>query len=195
MNRKKNRPMVQSFVAYALLTLWLSPAHAQVQGAAASASPAAEPTLSISRQGSRAQTQGAAANFTGVATVDPLFSLNEPQRATGAYVTFAPGARTDWHTHPVGQTLVVTAGAGHVQRWAGPVETIGPGDVVSIKPGEKHWHGATVDSAMTHLAIGERLGGKTVDWLEKVSDAQYQAGKLAGAATPVGSMQPSRAQP
>lgn len=144
------------------------------QGTHAEALPAAgAPTLTISRQGTRTQTHGAAANFTGAVTVDPLFSPVEPQRATASYVTFAPGARTAWHTHPLGQTLVVTAGTGYVQRWGGPIETIRLGDVVSIKPGEKHWHGGTADSAMTHLAMGERQDGKTVDWLEKVSDEQY----------------------
>ncbi|RYE42030.1 MAG: cupin domain-containing protein [Hyphomicrobiales bacterium] len=164
-------------------------ASAQTPSAAPPASAAAESTLSISRHGTRPRTPGPAANFTGAVTVDPLFSLTEPQRATGAYVNFAAGARTDWHTHPLGQTLVVTSGTGHVQRWGGAVETIRPGDVVSIKPGEKHWHGAATDSAMTHLAIGERLAGKTVDWLEKVSDEQYRAG---GSAHPDVSASPAK---
>lgn len=184
----------KALLATALLISLFGPSHAQVLANAQGGSATTEPTLTISRQGSRAQTQGAAANFTGTVTVDPLFSATEPQRATGSYVTFAAGARTAWHTHPLGQTLVVTAGAGHVQRWGSPVENIRPGDVVSIKPGEKHWHGAAVDSAMTHLAIGERQGTKTVDWLEKVSDAQYQPTKPAAATIPADSAQPSRAQ-
>lgn len=167
------RPIVAILSLLVAAPLFLCSKAAQAQSTATSASPASNATLSISRQGTRAQTQGAAANFTGAVSVDPLFSPTEPQRATAAYVTFAPGARTAWHTHPLGQTLVVTAGTGHVQRWGGPLETIRPGDVVSIKPGEKHWHGGTADSAMTHLAMGERLDGKTVDWLEKVSDEQY----------------------
>lgn len=184
----------KSLLATAMLISLLGPLHAQVPGSAQAASATTEPMLTISRQGTRTQTQGAAANFTGAVTVDPLFSAVEPQRATGSYVTFAAGARTAWHTHPLGQTLVVTAGAGHVQRWGGPVESIRPGDVVSIKPGEKHWHGAAANSAMTHLAIGERQGGKTVDWLEKVSDAQYQPMKPAAATIPADSAQLSRAQ-
>jgi quercetin dioxygenase-like cupin family protein len=105
--------------------------------------------------------------------VDPVFQASGPQRASGADVTFSPGARSAWHTHPLGQTLVVTAGVGRVQRDGGPVEEIRPGDVVSIAPGQKHWHGAAPDSSMTHLSIVEQQDGKSVDWLEKVSDAQY----------------------
>lgn len=186
--------VAKPILAATMLLSLLGPLHAQVQSSAQAASATSEPTLSISRQGSRPQTRAAAENFTGAVTVDPLFSAIEPQRATGSYVTFAPGARTAWHTHPMGQTLVVTAGAGHVQRWGGPVEDIRPGDVVSIKPGEKHWHGATPNSAMTHLAISERQGGKTVDWLEKVSDAQYQPARTSAATPPVTSAQQSRAQ-
>jgi quercetin dioxygenase-like cupin family protein len=107
--------------------------------------------------------------------IDPLFQANDPARAVGASVTFEAGARTAWHTHPLGQTLIVTAGCGRVRRWGGPIEEIRPGDVVWIPPGEKHWHGAAATTAMTHIAIQEQLDGKTVDWLEKVSDEQYQA--------------------
>jgi len=107
--------------------------------------------------------------------IDPLFQVNEPARAIGASVTFDPGARTAWHTHPLGQTLIVIAGCGLVQRWGAgnPIEEIHPGDMVRISPGEKHWHGATWTTAMTHIAIQEQLDGKTTDWMEKVSDEQY----------------------
>ncbi len=103
----------------------------------------------------------------------------DPARVLGASVTFEPGARTAWHTHPLGQTLIVTAGSGLAQRWGGPIEAIRPGDVIWIPPGEKHWHGATATTAMTHIAIQERLNGKAVDWMEKVSDEQYHAGSKA----------------
>ena len=140
--------------------------------------------LVISRGGSRPPSQGSAENFTGAVRVDPLFQPSDPARASGAYVTFAPGARSAWHTHPVGQTLIVTAGVGRVQRWGEAVEEIRPGDVVWIPPGQKHWHGAAQGKSMTHIAVQERLDGKTVDWLEKVSDEQYgQAPAAARVAT------------
>jgi quercetin dioxygenase-like cupin family protein len=107
-------------------------------------------------------------------SIDPLFQANDPARSVGASVTFEPGSRTAWHTHPLGQTLIVTTGCGLVQRWDGPIEKIHPGDVVCIPPSEKHWHGATSTTAMTHIAIQEQLDCKTVDWMEKVSDEQYQ---------------------
>jgi quercetin dioxygenase-like cupin family protein len=107
--------------------------------------------------------------------VDPLFSANAPARAYGAYVTFEPGARSAWHKHPLGQTLIVTAGTGRVQRWGGPIQEIKQGDVVWIPPNEKHWHGASPMTAMTHIAIQEQLDGKAVEWLEKVNDTQYSA--------------------
>jgi quercetin dioxygenase-like cupin family protein len=113
--------------------------------------------------------------FTGTARIDPLFHPNAPARAVSLSVTFEPGARTAWHTHPLGQTLIVTAGCGRVQQWGGPVEEIRPGDVVWLPPGEKHWHGAAPTTAMTHIAIEEELDGKWADWMEKVSDEQYQA--------------------
>jgi quercetin dioxygenase-like cupin family protein len=106
--------------------------------------------------------------------IDPLFQANDPARVVSASVTFEPGARTAWHTHPLGQTLIVTSGRGLAQRWGGPVEQILPGDVIWFPPGEKHWHGATATTAMTHIAIQERFDGKTVDWMEKVSDEQYR---------------------
>src|SRR4051812_40132438 len=130
--------------------------------------------IDIKRNGSRPSQKGPEDWFTGTVRVDPLFQSQEPARAGGAYVTFEPGARTAWHTHPLGQTLIVTAGLGRVQREGGPIEEIKPGDVVWFPPGLKHWHGASPDTAMTHIAINEALEGKAVDWLEKVSDEQYR---------------------
>ena len=106
--------------------------------------------------------------------IDPLFQAPEPAHVQGASVTFEPSARTAWHTHPLGQTLIVTAGCGRAQRWGGPIEEIRPGDVVWFPPGEKHWHGATPTTAMTHIAIQEKLDGKVVDWMEQVSEDQYR---------------------
>jgi quercetin dioxygenase-like cupin family protein len=134
-----------------------------------------ELNMEIKRSGSQPSGKGPDDYFTGAVRVAPLFQAHEPARALGASVTFEPGARTAWHSHPLGQTLIVTAGCGLVQRWGGPVEEIRPGDVVRIAPGEKHWHGATVTTAMTHIAIQEQLDGKVVEWMEKVSDEQYQA--------------------
>ena len=130
--------------------------------------------LKIARAGSQPSSQGPADYFTGSVRVDPLFRPSEPARASGAYVTFEPGARTAWHTHPCGQTLIVSAGVGRVRHWGGPVQEIRAGDVVSIPPGVKHWHGAAPGTGMTHIAIQEHQDGKTADWLEKVSDAHYQ---------------------
>ena len=130
--------------------------------------------MDIKRSASRSSNEGAAEWFTGKVRVEPLFQATAPGRAQGANVTFEPGARSAWHTHPLGQTLIVTAGRGFVQRWGGPVEEIHPGDVVSCLPGEKHWHGATPDSTLAHLAIQEELGGRVVSWMEKVSGEQYQ---------------------
>ena len=130
--------------------------------------------MEIKRNGTQASVKGPADWFTGTARIDPLFlKADDPARATGASVTFEPGARTAWHTHPLGQILIVTAGCGRVQREGGPIEEIRPGDVVWFPPGEKHWHGAVPDTAMTHIAIQETLDGKSVDWLEHVSDEQY----------------------
>src|SRR3954451_17166925 len=140
-----------------------------------------EQHMEIKRVGSQASTKGPADWFTGTVRVDPLFDRAEPARVSGAGVTFEPGARTAWHTHPLGQTLIVIAGCGWAQREGGPVEEIRPGDVVWFAPGEKHWHGATATTAMTHIAIQEKLNGKPVDWMEKVSDEQYRKG-LAHAA-------------
>lgn len=132
--------------------------------------------MKITRNGSAASTRGSADYFTGVVRIDAPFATEAPARASGATVTFEPGARTAWHTHPLGQTLLVTAGKGRVQRDGGPVEDIGPGDIVWFPPGEKHWHGAAPDTAMTHIAIAEAdENGKVVEWLEQVSDADYRA--------------------
>ncbi len=128
--------------------------------------------MHIQRIGTQPSAEGPADWFTGTVRIDPLFGP-DPARVGGALVTFEPGARTAWHTHPLGQTLVVTAGCGLVQREGGPIETIRPGDVVWFPPGEKHWHGAAPAIAMSHIAIQEKQDGKVVDWLEHVSDAQY----------------------
>ena len=130
--------------------------------------------MDIKRSGSQPSTKGPADYFTGTVRIDPLFQSPAPARVAGASVTFEPGARTARHTHPLGQTLVVTAGCGWAQRQGGPIEEIRPGDIVWFPPGEKHWHGATSTTAMTHIAIQEALNGKTVEWLEKVSDDDYR---------------------
>ena len=130
--------------------------------------------MEIQRNGTQASFKGPAEWFTGTVRIDPLFlKADGPARTTGASVTFEPGARTAWHTHPLGQILIVTSGCGLVQRIGGPIQVIAPGDVVWFSPGEKHWHGGSPNTAMTHIAIQETLDGKSVDWLEHVSDEQY----------------------
>src|SRR5438270_260839 len=136
--------------------------------------------ITIARNGSQQSSQGQAEYFTGSVRVETLFPVVEPSRIAGARVTFEPGARTAWHTHPLGQTLIVTAGSGWVQHEGGPVEAIRPGDVVWFEPGEKHWHGATPTTAMRHIAVQEKLNGSPVDWMEKVSDEQYRTGPRGG---------------
>jgi quercetin dioxygenase-like cupin family protein len=131
-------------------------------------------SITIARSGSEAPTQGQAEYFTGSVRIDPLFPVTEPARASGARVTFEPGARTAWHMHPLGQTLIVTAGTWWVQQEGGPVQAMREGDVVRIPPGVKHWHGATTTTRMAHIAIHEQLNGKVVEWMEKVSDDQYR---------------------
>src|SRR6516165_8930522 len=131
-------------------------------------------TMEIKRSGSQPSGKGPADYFTGAVRIDPLFQAPDPARVRGASVTFEPGARTAWHTHPLGQTLIITAGCGRVQRDGGPIEEVHPGDVIWFPPGEKHWHGATPTTAMTHIAIQENVDGKVVDWMEKVSDDQYR---------------------
>ncbi|HTY06649.1 MAG TPA: cupin domain-containing protein [Gemmatimonadales bacterium] len=135
--------------------------------------------MNIMRAGSQPSGKGPAEWFTGTVRIDPLYPVTPPARAAGNAVTFEPGARTAWHTHPQGQALIVTAGCGRVQRQGGPVEEIRPGDVVWFAPGEKHWHGAAPTTALTHIAIQETLDGKAVEWMEKVSDAQYLGGPAA----------------
>ena len=130
--------------------------------------------MEITRVGSRASGKGPSEWFTGTVRIDPLFQAPDPAQVQGASVTFEPGARTAWHTHPLGQTLIITAGCGWVQRQGGPVEEVRPGDVVWISPGEKHWHGATPATAMTHIAIQEKRDGKVVDWMELVTDEEYR---------------------
>ena len=133
--------------------------------------------MEIKRNGSQASSKGPADWFTGSVRIDPLFEAPEPARVRCASVAFEPGARTAWHTHPLGQRLIVTAGLGWAQSWGAPIEEIRPGDVVWFAPGEKHWHGASPTAAMTHIAIQEALEGQVVQWMEKVSDQQYQKGK------------------
>jgi len=140
----------------------------------AAASAESSQAITVTRSGSQPSRQGPADNFTGSVRIDPLFNATAPSRTSGGRVTFEPGARTAWHTHPLGQTLIVTAGTGWVQEWGGPTQEIREGDVVWIPPGQKHWHGATPTSTMTHIAIQEFLEGKNVNWMEKVSDEQYR---------------------
>ena len=150
--------------------------------------------IQIIRSGSHPFLQASSEHFTGLVRIDPLFNAKAPARASGSLVTFEPGARTAWHTHPLGQILIVTAGTGRVQRWGDPVQEIHQGDVVWIPPGQKHWHGAAPNSSMAHIAIVEQLDGKSVEWMEKVSDAQYA--NLPSASEGVGGMtkEPSAAQ-
>jgi quercetin dioxygenase-like cupin family protein len=130
--------------------------------------------MQISRDGSQPSQKAPAEYFMGPVRIDPLFDAHDPARAMGISVTFEPGARTIWHTHPLGQILIVTAGCGLAQRWGGPIEQVYPGDVIWAAPGEKHWHGASPSTAMTHIAIHEEVDGTFVEWLENVTDAQYQ---------------------
>ncbi|MBX3381106.1 MAG: cupin domain-containing protein [Phycisphaeraceae bacterium] len=130
--------------------------------------------MQITHANSQPSKPGPSDWFTGTVRVEPLFDAPDPARVAGARVTFEPGARTAWHTHPLGQTLIITSGRGWAQTWNGPVEELGPGDVVWFAPGEKHWHGATNTTAMSHIAVQEKLGGKAVDWLEQVSNDQYR---------------------
>jgi quercetin dioxygenase-like cupin family protein len=150
----------------ALLTLTLSTA------AFAQANNAGKQMV-VTRAGSQASSKGPAQNFTGSVRVDPLFGVHAPSTVSGGAVTFEPGARSAWHRHPAGQVLIVSAGVGRVQQWGGPVQEIRPGDVIWTPPGVKHWHGAAPTTAVTHIAIQEAVGGKNVEWLEKVSDEQY----------------------
>jgi quercetin dioxygenase-like cupin family protein len=163
-----------------LFLLALAPAYAN-QAIAASgpgvpkvASSEDSQTIRITRSGSQPSTKGSVEYFTGAVRIDSLFKGSGPARVSGGIVTFEPGARTAWHIHALGQTLIVTAGAGLIQQWGGPIQEMKPGDVVWIPPGVKHWHGATAATAMTHIAIAEQLDGKSAEWMEKVSDEQYR---------------------
>jgi quercetin dioxygenase-like cupin family protein len=155
--------------AISLVVLALAPAQASEAPAASGAgghpavSNADAQTITITRSGSQPSRKGASQYFTGSVRIDPLFQANDPSRTSGSAVTFEPGARSAWHTHPLGQILIVTAGTGRVQRWGGPIEEIRPGDVVWIPPGQKHWHGASLTTALTHIAIQEEVGGKNVE--------------------------------
>jgi len=180
-SRMKRRNKMKLFAAIVLsFSLFASgTAHAQARAAAGSgAAPTSSlqdsQTIKITRSGSQQSSKGPVEYFTGAVRIEPLFSVHDPSRAIGANVTFEPGARTAWHTHPLGQTLIVTAGSGWIQQWGGPVEEIRKGDVVWIPAGTKHWHGATPNTAMTHIAVQEQLNGKVVEWMEKVSDEQYR---------------------
>jgi len=131
--------------------------------------------MNITRVGSQPSGKVSPDNFIGMARRDPLFQVSEPGRIAGSMVTFEPGARTNWHAHPLGQILIITAGCGWVQSWGGPIEEVKPGDVVWFPPGEKHWHGAKPTTAMSHIAIVEHVNGNTADWMEPVTDTQYRA--------------------
>jgi 4-carboxymuconolactone decarboxylase len=189
--------------ATAIMLSLLASASAQTnQAGAAQGSGAAQPAsvqdsqaIKIIRSGSQAPRQGPAENFTGSVHVDTPFQASAPGRTSSARVTFEPGARTAWHTHPLGQTLIVTAGTGRVQGWGGPVEEIRQGDVVWIPPGQKHWHGASPTTAMSHIAIVEQLDGNGVEWMEKVTDAQYGAPlRSQGQAVPAPGARPRPSQ-
>jgi len=162
---------------------------------AQSQTPGDKGAIQIIRKGSQQSRQAPVEHFTGSVRVDPLFQATAPSHASGALVTFEPGARTAWHTHTLGQILIVTAGTGRVQRWGDPVEEIHQGDVVWIPPGQKHWHGAAPNNSMAHIAITEHLDGKTVDWMEKVSDAQYNSPLPAVDASTDASAQPAQPRP
>ncbi len=162
--------------------------------AAQTASPPGGQTITITRSGSQPSTEGPAEHFTGSARIDPLFSANALSHTSGGSVTFERGARTAWHSHPLGQTLIVTSGRGWIQQWGGQIEEFTQGDVVSIPPGVKHWHGATANTSVTHVAIQESLNGKTVEWMEKVSDQQYRNTQSISGGVMGSTKEPSAAQ-
>ena len=162
--------LAATFASLSLLTAALS-GIVQAQAPAGDAQ-----TLRITRAGSQPSAKGSADYFTGAVRVDPMFPATAPSRVSGGHVTFEPGARSAWHTHPVGQTFIITSGLGFVQQWGGPKQEVRAGDVVWFPPGVKHWHGASATAAVTHMAIQEAVDGKNVDWLEQVSDEQYRGG-------------------
>jgi len=167
--------MKQPAAVFVSLVVSAAPLHGQQAGGSVTAAASDEQAIVVTRSEAQTSRQGPPENFTGSVRVDQPFQASAPGRASGARVTFEPGARTAWHSHPLGQTLIVTGGVGRVQRWGDPVDEIRPGDVVWIPPGQKHWHGASPTTTMTHIAIVERLDGKSVDWMEKVTDEQYGA--------------------
>jgi len=186
-------------VIVSVVVLAGAPLHGQQAGGAARPAAPDAKAVVVLRSEAQSSRQAPAENFTGSVRVDQQFQASAPGRASGARVTFEPGARTAWHSHPLGQTLIVTSGVGRVQRWGDPVDEIRPGDIVWIPAGQKHWHGASPTTSMSHIAIGERLDGKSVDWMEKVTDEQYgaplrprPAAAAAPDAAPAG--QPTRAQ-
>jgi 4-carboxymuconolactone decarboxylase len=193
---KEGEAMKQSAVVLVSLVVSAAPLHGQQAGGSAMTG---EKAIVVTRSGAQAARQGPAENFTGSVRVEQPFRASAPGRASGARVTFEPAARTAWHSHPLGQTLIVTSGVGRVQRWSEPVDEIRPGDVVWIPAGQKHWHGASPTTGMSHIAISEQLDGKSVDWMEKVTDEQYGAAlrprpAAAAARDAAPSDQPSRAQ-
>ncbi len=159
-----------------------------------SASPQGGQTIKIARGSTQPSTEGPAEHFTGSTRIDPLFSARPPSHTSGGSVTFERGARTAWHSHPLGQTLIVTSGKGWIQQWGGQIEEIRQGDVVSTPPGVKHWHGATANTGVTHIAIQESLDGKTVEWMEKVGDEQYRNYQSASGGVMGSAKEPSAAQ-
>ena len=165
--------LIATIMSLSLLTWGAAHANESNDASGAVASSKGSQTIKISRSGSQPSIKGSAQYFTGSVQRELLFEANDPLRASGAHVTFEPGARTAWHTHPFGQILIVTAGSGWIQQWGSPIEEIRQGDVVRIPPGVKHWHGATATTSLTHIAIQEQLDRKTADWMEKVSDEQY----------------------
>jgi len=172
---ERTSPLKKSLLGIALCAAAPFTSAADAQDQASKPAAAAAFTQQITRGGEQASTTGPAEYFTGRARVDPLFPANEDIKASGAYVTFEPGARSAWHTHPAGQRLVVTSGVGLTQEWGKPVQVIRPGDVVWCPPGVKHWHGAAPTTAMTHLTVTGAVDGKSVTWMEKVTDDQYHA--------------------
>jgi quercetin dioxygenase-like cupin family protein len=174
MNQISRRIFLKTTRAAAAITLLANP-RIQAEVLLAQQTQSKNLDMEITRAGSQPSTKGSADWYTGTVRIDAPFKGTDPARVTGATVSFEPGARTAWHTHPLGQTLIVTSGCGRVQRWGGPVEEIRPGDIVWFPPGEKHWHGAAPTTTMTHLAIQEALDGKAVDWMEKVTDEQYNS--------------------
>jgi 4-carboxymuconolactone decarboxylase len=187
--------LAATMMSFSLLA-WASPDTNQASATSGLLSSAQDSrTITITRSGSLPSTNAPAEHFTGSVLIDPLFRANAPSHTSGARVTFEPGARTAWHIHPLGQTLIVTTGSGWVQQWGGPVQEIRQGDVVSIPPGQKHWHGATASTSLTHIAIQESQDGKTVEWMEKVSDEQYgHSQSTSGGGVTGSTKEPSPAQ-